>query len=84
MKKTGIRLAALLLCGALLCGAAGFGATVAADSVSDLEKKLQQLEKDAASYRGKINSSNKDIATAKALHVEVMSLSGIIDFGGKS
>lgn len=25
-----------------------------------------------------------DIATAKALHVEVMSLSGIIDFGGKS
>lgn len=66
MKKTGIRLAALLLCGALLCGAAGFGATAAADSVSDLEKKLQQLEKDAASYRGKINSSNKDIATAKA------------------
>ena len=66
MKKTGIRLAALLLCGALLCGAAGFGATAAADSVSDLEKKLQQLEKDAASYRGKINSSNKDLATAKA------------------
>ncbi len=66
MKKTGIRLMALLLCGALLCGAAGFGATAAADSVSDLEKKLQQLEKDAASYRGKINSSNKDIATAKA------------------
>ena len=26
----------------------------------------------------------RDIATAKALHVEVMSLSGIIDFGGKS
>lgn len=66
MKNIGIRLAALLLCGAMLCGLAGLGTTAAADSVSDLEKKLQQLEKDAASYRGKINSSNKDLATAKA------------------
>ena len=49
MKNIGIRLAALLLCGAMLCGLAGLGTTAAADSVSDLEKKLQQLEKDAAS-----------------------------------
>lgn len=66
MKKTGIRLVALLLCGTLLCSVSGWGAPAAADSVSELEKKLQQLEKDAASYRGKINSSNKDLATAKA------------------